>query len=252
MKKAICFVLLIVLLAVPTFGANVKGNDKNNKYSELLAERANDEVFQKELRESPETAYQMLDQILEERKSISVKSGSYGEASCYVPSIMQVETWYCGYATTLQTLYGLGLQSTVAGSDDNEKQYKIASDMLDPSHSAVVDTIKIYINKRLSTSKYIYANVINSGWTQLTFQNEVAGSLMVNRPVILHAKTLSLSYYNGKDLSHYLSVDYINNYTNQVRIKDCNYDSTYFGSHTVPTAEAFGTVNRADRWMIYN
>lgn len=251
MKKILSFVFAVLLLLISSSGVYAEENN-SELFEQLLEERANDTMFIKEMRESPETAYEMINQILEERTSISIKSGSYSEASCYVPAIMQSETWYCGYATTLQTIYGLGLETTVSGSNNDEKQDTIANAMGSPSSSAVVYKIKNYLNEKITSSKYIYTEVEDANWSQLSFSNEVAGSLMLNRPVILHAKTGTLSYYNGKNINHYLSVDYINNYKNTVRIKDCHYNTKYFGSHTVPTSEAFGTVNLPGRYIIYN
>lgn len=253
MKRIFLLLLVCIIVIGPIHKIEAKENDyKQQRFDEILNEYKKDPMFMKELRESPNTAYQMINDLVNDEFEILPNSGSYGEASCYVPAIMQAEDWWCGYATTLQTIYGLGKEGTVNGRTDKEKQSTIANDMGHPQSSAVVHEIRDYLNKKVSANTYKYAAVKNLGWTELAFSNAVAGSLMRDRPVILHALTGELGYYNGKNIKHYLSVDYINNYTNKVRIKDCNYDMNYFGSHTVPTHEAFGAVNLAGRYIIYN
>lgn len=174
--------------------------------------------------------------------------GSPGAAACHVKLVPQIKTWWCGYATTLQTLYGLGKQGTVSGSTDAQKQTKIANDMGDPNNSAIVYKICNYLNARLSTGKYSY--YLGSSQTVHSFSGLVGSSLMLDRPVILHARTQSLPYYNGKNLAHYLSLDTIEVAKNKVRIVDCNYDTRYQGTHYVSIAEAYGTVSPAGRYFI--
>lgn len=213
------------------------------------------EEFQNDLKNDKTTALNMISNIADREYAayLSSKSpikyiGSMGEASASVKHVIQAKTWWCGYATTLQTLYGLNLESKVSGAGDDAKQTTIANEMGHPSSSAVVYEIRDYLNKNLTYSKYAYYE--GSGMTLSSFTNKTAYSLMIGRPVILHAKTASLSYYNGKNLAHYLSLDYLNQYNSTVRIVDCNYDSTYTGSHYVPISEAFGTVNISGRYVI--
>ncbi len=84
------------------------------------------------------------------------------------------------------------------------------------------------------------------------FKDYIADSLTACKPVVLHAKTGSFTYYGGKNSGHYLSLDYYNRTTQKVRIVDCNYDKSYYGIHTdipmVPAKE-MPCIIMAERWI---
>jgi hypothetical protein len=74
---------------------------------------------------------------------------------------------------------------------------------------------------------------------------------MLERPVLLHAVTEDLSYYGGTSQNHYLSVYYINQVTEKVKIADCNYNPQFGGYHYVDLFEAYNTIhNHTGRYLI--
>lgn len=200
------------------------------------------------LEETPLEAIEMIERIAHGK--MVPTSGTPGNAACYVKLVPQIKTWWCGYATTLQTIYGLGLQGTVVGSTDAQKQTTIANEMGNPNDTAYVYKIVNYLNSKLSSSKYYYT--LGSGQTKQSFATLIGLSLMRNRPVVLHARTGSLPYYNGLDLYHYLSVDAINVTGDSVRIVDCHYNVPYQGVHYVNIDQALRTVSPAGRYIILN
>lgn len=111
--------------------------------------------------------------------------------------------------------------------------------------------VALYLNNFVSSYKYAYVDGQSISKSQ--FQDKIWNSLVHNRPVLLHAITSPLSYYGGKKLYHYLSLDTYNRETYTVTIKDCNYDSRYGGTHTqVSVDEAFETITmEPGRYLIY-
>jgi len=185
--------------------------------------------------------------------STLLRSGGGNECYQYVTNVMQTTTNNCGSTSTLQTLYGLNSASTVSGSTNAAKiatldaEYNVAS-----QGSMMVYQVRDALNKYLIGNKsYIYA--LGSGMTIDQFETNIANSLTYGKPVVLHARTGYLTYYGGKNLKHYLSLDYVNRTSDTVRIVDCNYDSTYYGIHNnVTLLDAYNTIHaESGRYLIY-
>lgn len=180
------------------------------------------------------------------------RGGGGNECYQYVKNIQQPDTYNCGTTTVLQTLYGLGFASEVPGATDEEKiQYLDDEYNVDTQEFTYVGDIPKAIN-RFSAIEHEYKAVICTNMTMATFEQIVATSLTNCNPVILHAKTEYLSYYGGKECSHYINLDYINRTTDQVRLVDCHYNDAYYGVHYVPLEEAYDAIHAVSgRWMIY-
>lgn len=97
-----------------------------------------------------------------------------------------------------------------------------------------------------------YTYQAGTNMTLTTFESNIANSLTSWKSVILHAKTEGLTYYNNHVSGHYLSLDYINRTTDSVRIVDCNYSNSYYGTHWVTLGEAYNAVTcESGRYLIY-
>lgn len=254
MKKILSFIsICLILLNFTSFAEST--NEYNNIYKATLSEYLRYDMFKEHLKSDKESAMEMIDQITKNRindSGIKMRSGSMGEA--FVSNVQvcpqRDQSYTCGYATTLQTMYGLNLEGTITGNTKHEKELTIERAMGNYGSSAIVYKIRNYLNAAAGASSYQYYE--GSTLSESGFANKVAYSLMVNKPVILHAKTGSLNYYNGKNIGHYLSISYINQYTNTVKIVDCNNDTGLGGEHYVPISQAFNTVNIAGRYVISN
>ncbi|MBR5635477.1 MAG: hypothetical protein IKW81_00925 [Pseudobutyrivibrio sp.] len=169
----------------------------------------------------------------------------------YVTCVKQSEHYNCGSASVLQSLYGMGAASNVRGATNNDKMKTLDSEYNVTSQGMIVYQVRDALNKYKpkGIGNYVYArgNSVSEG----QFEDRIANSLMSCRPVVLHAMTGTLTYYGGKNLRHYLSLDYVNRSTKTVRIVDCNYNSKYLGAHNVPLSEAYSTINIVDRYFIY-
>lgn len=200
-----------------------------------------------------EYAEEFLDKVYEQRvQSLIVPYGGGGnECYDYVKNIKQTKNYNCGTTTVLQTLYGLDSADKVAGSTDQEKiatldvKYNVDQQTFTYVYQ-VVDALNTYY----STSDYVYT--AGSSLSEAEFENTIANSLMCGRPVILHAKTECLAYYEEHESGHYLSLDYVNRTTDMVRIVDCNNNDKYFGIRMVPLEEAYKSVHdTSGRYLIH-
>lgn len=234
--------------------------------NELLEEYADDKEFQMYMKMNPEAAAAYIECLVEDlitrMNETEVNSSSNGkEASCTVPVKTQTTSVNCSAATILQTLYGLGKQGSVAGSTDSAKQSTIfnnytnnktapgARDPKSTNTTLTVSEVTTYLNRFVSSPVYKY--VAGSGTGEESFKSIIWRSLVNNRPVLLHAKTEYFDYYDGHDSKHYLSLDWYSKESGKVRIKDCNYNSKYNGSHVVSWREAYNSIKKkAGRYII--
>lgn len=196
-----------------------------------------------------------LKRILNNSSDIGIQAGN--GRLFYVPNlknIQQSETWSCGAACILQALYGYGVAGKVSGTTDKEKEYTIIDDAEANGKGLIVYRVRNVLNK-YTDAGYIYER--GEDMTLSEFGYNLVFSIMWDLAPLLHAKTGSLEYYDGKDLGHYLTVSFISWGSNQtiedaiVTVNDPNWDDKYFGNFDVTLEEAYGTVNRTGRYVIY-
>ncbi len=160
----------------------------------------------------------------------------------------------------LQTMYGLGKEDNIVGATNAQKQATLynktthatapGARMSNSSGSLIVYDITVYLNKQISSRKYQYTLGANLSLPE--FKNIVWDSLLYNRPIMLLVDTEEFDYYKGKAIDHYVSLDYYNKSSETIRIKDCNYDLTYGGTHTgVSIEEAYEAISKGGYIIAY-
>lgn len=98
----------------------------------------------------------------------------------------------------------------------------------------------------------VYQDKLGSSFSSIySFKDCIATSLTCGKPVVLHALTKYLSYYEDANFNHYLSLDVYDRRTDEVRIVDCNYMEEYYGIHIVPVEEAYNCIRQSNRYLIY-
>lgn len=239
---------------------------KEDIEKEVRNQYLNDPQFIMDIQENGQAhGEEMLQRIIESKykKMLNISSdiGLHGGNGTlfYVPdlkNIQQIETWSCGAASTLQALYGFGVEGDVTGSTDEEKEYTIIDDAEANGAGLIVYKVRNVLNK-YTDAGYIYEKGKDMDLEE--FGYNLAYSMMWDLAPLLHAMTGELEYYGGKDLGHYLTVSFISWSRNKtiedaiVTLNDPHYDDNYFGNHDVPLSEAFNTVNLSnkDRYVIY-
>lgn len=200
-----------------------------------------------------EYAEAFLDNAYERRleEMISPYGGGGNECYDYVKNIKQTESYNCGSTTVLQSLYALDSASNVTGTTDADKIATLDKDYnVKTQGSMFVYQVTDALNTYYSYSSYTH--VIGSSLSEASFENMIANSLTNGRPVVLHARTEFLPYYENHESGHYLSLDYVNRTTDTVRIVDCNKNDAYFGIHMVDLSDAYKCIHdAAGRYMIY-
>ncbi len=238
------------------FGVTDTSEDYKDTYEQTLNEYLKYDEFNSHLESNKKAALEMIRNITERRladsNSAQLRGGTMTEAYDFdVQLSIQADTYTCGYATILQTMYGLEKEHLIQGSTDEQKQRTIETDIGHYGTSVIVWEVVAYLNGYLSSDDYAYYLGSSSAMSEDDFADKVALSLMMERPVLLHAITEDLSYYNGTSQNHYLSIYYINQNTDKVKIADCNYDSQFGGYHYADLSEAYATIHdHYNRYLI--
>ncbi len=278
MKKLLNMLLVICIIIITcqnvmaaektgTVNSNVQDSKLREELREkLLEEYANDKEFQNYMEIAPEDAAAYIECLVEDLISTmneaEINSSSNGiEAFCTVPVKTQSTSNNCSAATILQTLYGLGKQGSVVGSTDSAKQSTIfnnyttnttapgARNPKSTNTTLTVLEVTTYLNRFVSA--HVYKSTMGTNLSEGSFKSIIWNSLVHNRPVLLHAKTQYFKYYSGHESGHYLSLDWYSKENGNVRIKDCNYNSKYNGSHIVSWREAYNSIKKTSgRYII--
>lgn len=253
-KKLIALILAVVSLTT-SIPVNIYAADNTEEIirQQVLSEYQNDYMYQQMCLIDPEAAEEYISDEVTKRLLPQARSSSGSIAYCFVPLIRQKETYYCGYAAMLMALYGFNKGSSVSGSNDDERQVTLANMQSDTGYNdavvwAIVRDLNTYVD-----DAYTYAYTNGGTITQTTFSSRVYSSLYYNRPVILHAKTGSLAYYQGNNLNHYLVVDQINQQLGTVQIVDSHWDEdeSFYGKHTETISNAYLTItSESYRYLI--
>ncbi|MBQ6230681.1 MAG: hypothetical protein IJJ74_06145 [Eubacterium sp.] len=267
----LCGAIIAMLLIVMSEKAVVFADESEpteeelDMFQKILDYYESDPEFEKMYENNPDRAYEYIwklvyDKLQNDNANSLRYTNSYGTvAYCTVPVKTQSTNSNCSAATLLQTMYGLGKQGNIYGTIDAAKMSTLYNYYNDPTapgarqqgglnDSLLAYEIADYLDNQITIRLYSYYQGANMLYS--TFKNKVWDSLVYNRPVLLHAVTDTLPYYNGNTYYHYLSVDYYDKSADTMRIKDCHYDSTYGGSHIVTTYQAYGTIHRQGRYLI--
>lgn len=214
-------------------------------------------TFDELLKEKAIITYQMRNIVLPVQEGnesgISLCDvGNYGQSfSARVPVIQQTLSYNCGPTSILQILYGLNCQNNVSGTTDTEKIARLTTDCETAKGTGTyVYKLVNTINDYSTTMKYRY--VKGSTLTLDEFQGKIETSLVYNSGPILHAITKDLTYYHGQEYRHYIAVGAFDRTTNQVTLKDCNYNDEYCGSFNEDIETVLKTIkDYSDRYLIY-
>ena len=170
-----------------------------------------------------------------------------------VTAYEQEKSYWCGPANIKQVI------QYINGSSSSQSTY--ASSMgTNSTDGTYVYKMVNELNKRQSDFKYAY-KYVSSSMSVDDFLEIVEKSIYAKKPMILHADTKSLSYYNGASLGHYLT---LNGFAYdvagpmpsgkpQVYCVDSYYKDygkgSVFGEHQISASSALNSVK--DRYIIY-
>lgn len=178
-----------------------------------------------------------------EANEVSTRNGGGNECYQYVHNIMQTKNYNCGTTTVLQTLYGMGFEDNVPGNTDVDKINHLDTVYLvDELEQSDLDKLVEALNDYTTGLRTFQKSFISIYVSMAEFEDMIATSLTNCKPVMAMVNTLYLSYYNGAEYGHYVSVDYINRTTDVVRIVDCNYNTAYYGVHYVSLTELYNAT----------
>lgn len=172
-----------------------------------------------------------------------------------VPSYKQSQSNSCGAASALQVIIQQGGGDNVSGTTNTAKEKTlIGKTALNSNGSVLVIEVRDLINKHTNRNEYAYIRCLNLSETD--FRRLVLNSLSKDCPIILHANTRYLGYYNSVSLGHYIVGTTFYSATDQFAVNDCNYDDAYTGIRMTTMTEVWNSVhnpnsNGSSRYLIY-
>lgn len=206
--------------------------------------------FQAHYADDPADALATLDSIVdayfaspqaETYTPSSVATVDSDVASVDVTLVKQINSYSCGPASAYMAIDGWGGTGDITGSNTTAKLKTLASEMgTNSSDGTYVYKLRNGLNNYVSRYEYQYME--GSTISELNFRVYTYNSLTYNRAPILHAKTAALSYYNGHNTGHYITVTEFDYGPMEVRLHDPNNNSTYYGVHYVPYEEALSSI----------
>ena len=159
----------------------------------------------------------------------------------YIPLIQQTQTYNCGPTSALQVIYGMGAANNVSGTTDGDKINTLALQADASSSGAIVYKLVNAINLYATANRH-YEYIQGNSLTQAQFQSKVETSLFYDLAPILHAKTEWLDYYEGHSSGHYIAVSELDKINGRITVKDCNYNNSYYGTHTEPISNFYDCI----------
>lgn len=211
-----------------------------------------DVEFARHYAEDPVSARVMIQRNVENQLNLiqdatTIQPNSGNSTNAWVDPILikQKNSYYCGPCSALQEITAYG--GSVAGSTNDAKQDTLANAM---QTNSSVGTYVYKVSNVLNTYVSGYSYKRGSEMSDYSFRQTVLKSLVNNKAPILHARTQYLSYYNNHSTGHYICVTAINNNTDKIRLSDCNRDSRYYGTRSIPTSEAKASVSASERYLI--
>ena len=221
----------------------------------LERERASyegDKEFARHYAEDPDSAMAMIQRnvenqltLIQEETGIAPQTGNSTNAWIDPILIMQKNSYYCGPCSALQAITAYG--GYVAGSTNDAKQDTLANAM---QTNSSIGTYVYKVSNVLNTYVSGYSYKRGSDMSDYAFRQTVLKSLVNNKAPILHARTQYLTYYNNHSTGHYICVTAINNITDKIRLSDCNRNSAYYGTRSIPTSEAKASISASERYLI--
>lgn len=164
--------------------------------------------------------------------------------------VQQPNGTYCGPTSSYMAIDGWNGTGDIRGKNTDEKIDQLAKDMYTDSSGSFVYRVRDGLNKY--TNNYDYGYTKGTELTQFLFRIYTFNSLAYDRIPLLHAKTGSLSYYNGHNTGHYIAVTEFDYNTMDVRLHDPHNNNAYYGIHYVPYEEAFSSISDySERYYIY-
>ncbi len=256
MKKLISILLSLTVLSsclvLPGFAVNAEAAQTEESIREAYMQ---DPEFNKYLQADPEGAMAMLEHVLARQCSTESDIGlnSYdGNNYAWVDTtlVKQHLGYNCGPTSALMAIWGWG--GTVDGDTVNDQQDTLGTAMgTNSSVGTAVYKVRDVLNEYAPSYKYNF--YLGKTMTKLQFRTYVFSSLSHDRAPILHAKTGALTYYQGHDTGHYITVAGFDYDTMEMTLYDCHPTSTYYGIHQVPYYEAYKAINQIDgRYLIVN
>ena len=207
---------------------------------QLLAEYAEDPEFQAYYELDRAACIDILEGAILHKLTPKIMPLSVSGPIYYVnmTPVKQKNNYYCGPATIVQSLIGMGKYSAnLSAATYNSYQTTPAAKIYTTTNGTAPAPMVTELNRYTGgVCNYTY-NRRPVNYRDEQIEQDLSMSLQYNRPPIIKTVCSKLPYYKGnaaaEDWVHYISVKSICTQTKQITLTDPHYDSWYFGNHSI-------------------
>lgn len=234
---------------------NYVSNDEATCIEEIISCYREDPIFAEHYASDPEDALGMVATVVSTALGgLNAVQPRVADGNMYyaegVPEYRQSKSNSCGAASALQVIVQQGGADGIQGTTYIEKEETLMEEGFLAENGIKVFNVRNLINKYISGNTYAYISGAELSYS--SFYTLVMTSLTNDCPIILHAKTGHISYYNSKNTGHYIVGTHLFSLTEQLVVNDCNYRDEYTGIHTIPMMEAYNSIHiESGRYLIY-
>lgn len=251
MKRIVGLFTAVLIFAITAQrGYALEGTANISYSSEIMREATERGISIREIRLENSINKMINESIISQDATPLGYSNDGRYVSSNVKLIKQTTDYNCGATAALQVLYGMNCQSNVAGNNDNEKINQLMKDAeTNSSDGTYVYKLKNTLNK-YSRLKYMYTSCKDMDESNL--KGKINDSLFYDTAPIIHADTSEIPYYNGYKTGHYIVISQLDLRNNIVRVKDCNNNGKYYGTHDITVSDVYNSIHKnGNRYLIH-
>lgn len=219
-----------------------------------------DPMFEEHYKNDPEDAMGMVVRVIDSAVAANAANQpQWTDGTIYsadgVPTYKQSQTNSCGAASALQVIVQQGGGDNIAGSTYTAKEQTLINQTgINTNGSVLVYEVRNLINNHIEGKNYAYIPCANLSATN--FRVLVLDSLTEDCPIVLHANTKYIGYYNSNAWGHYIVGTTFFAATEEFVVNDCNYMDQYTGIRTTTMTEIYNSVHNlnsdgSSRYLIY-
>ena len=247
-------------LSIESCAANIKNiykvnyPDQTEMIDEIVDTLSADSEFIRISESEGAAAFQIVEDSLRDALESPIATYSSRAANYKLPSytIDQYYSTHCGPASALQALVSNGKISEP--SDPTNAVFTAGKEMKTDGTGTFVYRITNYMNKYQGSDPYTYKSKAFTRFSYDRALDFVIYSLSKGRaPVMKVYDTRLMSYYNGNEYSHYVTIIGVNTSEGTITVVDPHFKKDYRGEHSIPISEFYdiirGDSSTTDGWL---
>lgn len=228
--------------------------EKAEMIDEIVDTLSRDEVFTDIFESEGATAFQIIEDSLQDALEPSISTFSTRSVSYNLPTcvIDQCYPYYCGPASAIQALVSSGKISRPSNTESAVKQ--AAQEMGSDRNGTYISQIPGYMNKYEASSTVKYKAKAFTRYTYDKALDFVIYSLANGRAPVMYVYDSKLLGYYDNSFTYYVTIVGVDTGAGTVTICDSSNNTAYRGVHKI-TIDTFnslmkGNLSTKDGWLV--